>query len=94
MARRHPDCMGNYDFEQIAYFARKRFVEGCDTVELLSKARSDTEKEEIALVCLLDVEDTQIREIGLSCRYADRCRVTDCRARLKRMIEADLGARN
>jgi hypothetical protein len=86
--------MGNYDFEQIAYFARKRFVEGCDTVDLLSQARSDTEKEEIALVCLLDVEDAQIRDIGLSCRYADRCKVTDCRARLKQMIQADLIGHN
>ena len=45
-------CLGNYDFDHIAFFARKRFVEGCNTVTLLEQAESECEKEEIALVCL------------------------------------------
>ena len=71
MACRNPRCLGNYDFEHIASFARKRFVEGCDTVTLLEQAKSESEKEEIALVCLLDVEENKIRDLRLSCRHAD-----------------------
>ena len=85
-----PSCMGNYNFDHIAYYAKKRFIEGCDTVSLISQAKSDREREEIALVCLLDVDDDVVREIKLSCRHADSCMITSCRARLKAMIESAL----
>lgn len=90
MACRTPGCLGNYNFDHIAFYARKRFVEGYDTVTLLNQARSEKEKEEIALVALLDVEEKLIKDINLQCRYASACKITTCRAKLKRMIEADL----
>jgi len=89
----NPRCLGNYDFDHIAFFARKRFVEGCNTVTLLEQAESECEKEEIALVCLLDVEDDKIRDLQLCCRHANRCKVTDCRVKLKKMIEEELANR-
>ena len=87
----NPGCMGNYDFDHIAFFARKRFVEGCNTIELMEAAESEREKEEIALVCLLDVEDGQIRDLQLCCRHVGRCKAIDCRERLIKMIEEELG---
>lgn len=93
-ACRNPECLGNYDFEQIANFARKRFVEGINTVALLEQAKSRREREEIALVCLLDVEDDMITNLQLNCHYADSCKATDCRDRLKKLIEQDLTARD
>jgi len=89
----NPRCMGNYDFEHIAHFARKRFVEGFDTVSLLQQASSQREKEEIALVCMLDVEEDVIRDLKLSCRHAGDCDVTDCRDRLRDLIERDLAGK-
>ena len=93
MVCRNPGCLGNYDFDHIAYFARKRFVEGFSTVSLLEQAKSQREKEEIALVCLLDVEDDQIRDLQLSCRYKAECKVTTCRTLLKKMIEDELAVK-
>jgi len=93
MTCQNPRCLGNYDFDQIAYFAKKRFVEGFNTVALLEQAGSEREKEEIALVCLLDVEDDKIRDLQLCCRHADHCKVTDCRVKLKKMIEEELANR-
>ncbi len=90
MACQNPKCLGNYDFDQIAYYAKKRFVEGFNTVTLLEQAGSEREKEEIALVCLLDVEDDKIRDLQLSCRHNQACEVIDCRDRLKKMIEKEL----
>jgi hypothetical protein len=90
MACDNPGCLGNYDFDHIAFFARKRFVEGCSTVTLLEQAKSEREKEEIALVCLLDVEDNKIRDLQLCCRHADHCKVIDCRDKLKKIIEEEL----
>jgi hypothetical protein len=87
----NPRCMGNYDFNHIAFFAKKRFVEGCNTIELMEAAESEREKEEIALVCLLDVEDGQIRDLQLCCRHAGRCKAIDCREELIKIIEEELG---
>ncbi len=83
--------MGNYDFEHIAFFAKKRFIEGCNTIDLIGAAKSEREKEEIALVSLLDVEDEKIRDLQLCCKYAGQCKTMDCRERLKKMIEEALG---
>jgi hypothetical protein len=90
MANRSPGCFGHYDFDHIADFAKKRFVDGCDTISMLKQARSETEREEIALVCLLDVEDKLVFDIKLDCRYADDCKVTNCRDKLRKLIEAEL----
>lgn len=90
MVNRSPGCFGHYDFDKIAYFARKRFIDGISTIKLLAEARTETEKEEIALVCMLDVEDDLVLDIQLGCRYADECRVTNCRDKLRRLIESEL----
>lgn len=86
------ECLGNYDFDKIAYFARKKFIEGYSTIELLNLATSECEKEEIALVCLLDVDDDRIRELQLTCKYVGKCLSIDCREKLKRMIERELAS--
>lgn len=85
-----PQCLGNYDFEHIARYARRRFVDGIDTLVLLEQAQSMREKEEIALVAMLDVEDNFVRYMRLNCRHAEACDATDCRDRLKQIIERDL----
>ena len=88
----NPGCMGNYDFDHIAYYARKRFIEGYNTVSLIEQAASQREKEEIALVCLLDVEDEEIKDLKLSCQHGDTCKVTNCRDKLKKMLESEMAA--
>lgn len=87
-----PECLGNYDFDKIAYFARMKFIEGYSTIELLKLATSECEKEEIALVCLLDVDDDKIRDLQLTCKYSEDCMSLDCRERLKKMIEEELAS--
>ena len=90
MVCRTPGCLGNYDFDNIAFYARKRFIEGHDTITLLQQATSEQEREEIALVAMLDIEDDIVKDIGLSCRYAKECEITICREKLKKMIEESL----
>jgi len=86
-------CLGNYDFEQIVEFAIRRFVEGCSTIALLRQAKTEREKEEIALVSMLDVADEEIRDLHLCCANTAQCKVLDCRQRLKKMIAAELTRR-
>lgn len=90
MACHNPQCLGKYDFDKIAYFARRRFIEGCETVTLLDRARSQREKEEIVLVSMLDITDDQVCDLQLSCRHDETCEVTTCRSKLKKMIAAEL----
>ena len=90
MVNRSPGCFGNYDFDHIADFAKKRFVDGCSTISMLQQARSEIEREEIALVCMLDVEDEFVLDVQLDCRYANDCKVTNCRDKLRKLIENEL----
>lgn len=91
MSSHIPECMGNYDFDNIAFFAKKRFIEGCNTIELMEAAKTQREKEEIALVCLLHVANNEILDLKLSCKHADKCKVMDCRERLINMIAEEIG---
>ena len=86
-----PKCMGNYDFDKIAFFAKKRFIEGCGTIELMEAAKTQREKEEVALVSLLHVTNDEIRNIELTCNYASKCEVMDCRERLINKIAKEIG---
>ena len=90
MANHSPGCFGKYDFDNIAKFAKKRFVDGDSTISLLKQARSQTEREEIALVCMLDVDDAIVIDLKLDCRYADDCKVTNCRDKLRKLLETEL----
>lgn len=83
----NPGCLGNYDFDNIVQFAQKRFIEGINTIELMKSASSDTEKEEIALIAMLDLNDETITDLGLDCKHSSSCLATNCRNLLKQMIE-------
>ncbi len=90
MACHDLSCLGNYDFDQIAMYARKRFIEGVDTVSLMNQANSEKEREEIALVCLLSVDDDLVKDIKLHCRHSETCMLADCRDKLRSMLEKEL----
>ena len=90
MVNHNPGCFGHYNFKRIADFARKRFIHGESTIKLLQEAQSETEREEIALVCMLDVEDKLVLDVTLDCRYATDCKEINCRDKLKKLIETEL----
>jgi len=90
MASQSPGCFGHYNFDHIANFAKRRFVDGVSTIKLLQEAKNKTEREEIALVCMLDVADEFVIDVKLDCVHAKECKVTNCRDRLRNMIETEL----
>lgn len=59
-----PVHLQGLDIDHLLYVAHKRFVEGIQTVELLQQALSEKEKEEIALVALLEVNDNLSLELN------------------------------
>jgi len=90
MAHLNPYCLGNYDFDNIALYARKRFVEGINTIDLMKKAKSIRERQEITLVSMMDIDESKIDNLQLSCQYAEQCKVTNCRSVIKELIEFNL----
>ena len=90
MACSNPECLGNFNFNHIADFAIKRFVDGLSTIDLMKHARSEREKEEIALVSLLDVDDDNIRELELCCSRSKTCTAINCREKLRLLVEKEL----
>ena len=89
----NPACIANYNFDHIAQFAIKRFVEGSSTLSLLQQAKTEREKQEIAVVSLLDVEANTAKNLRLSCQHKNQCEALDCRDRLKRLIDENLKQR-
>ena len=83
----NPGCLGEYDFDNIARYARKRFIEGQNTIDLLQQAKSTREKEEIALVATMDLDDQTVKDVKLTCRYAEKCKVTNCRKLIRQLLE-------
>ncbi|MGB5397024.1 MAG: hypothetical protein WBN96_07740 [Gammaproteobacteria bacterium] len=90
MACSNPECLGNFNFNHVADFAIKRFVDGLSTIDLMQHARSELEKEEIALVSLLDVDDENMRELELCCKHAGKCSAINCREKLRLLVEKEL----
>lgn len=85
------ECIGNTDFERIAFYARKRFVEGIDTITLMTQARNEQQKHEIALAALLDLDDMTISELNFFNCGEDDCMARSYRHQLQTML-ANLNA--
>ncbi|MDH5516871.1 MAG: hypothetical protein OEY36_03500 [Gammaproteobacteria bacterium] len=90
MKHSNPYCIGNYDFEKIAFYARKRFIEGYSMIDLFTQTTSHRERQEISLVSVMATDQHQIQKLELSCPYKEQCKVTDCVQRIKEIIEHNL----
>ena len=90
----HHGCLRQFDFEHIAFYARKRYVEGISTIVLMCNAKTECEKTLIALASLLDLEDEWILELQPYC--SDKCqrRMLDLRDQLRLMIQQERALRH
>ena len=93
MPCQYQGCLRQHDFEHIAFYARKRYVEGVSTIVLLCNAKSECEKTLIVLASLLDLDDDRIRELRPYC--SDQCQqlMFDLRDRLRSMIQQERSLR-
>jgi hypothetical protein len=87
-------CIRQYRFEDIAFYARKRYVEGIATIELMRNAKSDHERSLVALASLLDLDDARIRELMPYCGRKCQARLFELRDQLRVMIVKALYARD
>ena len=94
MPCQHPGCIRKYDFDHIASYARKRYVEGISTIVLLCDAKTECEKTLIVLASLLDLDDDSIRELKPFCSGKCQRLMFDLRDRLKLMLEQECPERH
>jgi hypothetical protein len=86
----NPGCARKYDFDRIAYYARKRYVDGVSTIALLCNAKTDDEKVLIVLASLPDFDDEGVRELRHYCSAECQREMFRLRERLKDMIKREL----
>ena len=51
---------GKYNIREFLPIVQRKFVDGFSTVELLKEARNDEEKDKVAIVALLDLDDETV----------------------------------
>ena len=86
-------CAGNYDFERVSEFARKRFIAGISLDTLVYAGCSKQAQEEAALISELDKTHSHIRSIDITCPHQAHCRVKNCQNIFLRLL-SDFMARH
>ena len=89
MPCQNPDCIRQYDFDHIAFYARKRYVEGVSTIVLMCNAKTESEKILIVLASLLDMDDENVRQLKPYCSPECQRQMFDLRDRLKVIIDQE-----
>ena len=89
MPCKDPGCIRKYNFDHIAFYARKRYVEGVSTIVLMCNAKSECEKVLIVLASLLDLDDDNIRQLKPYCSPECQRQMFDLRDRLRLMIDQE-----
>ena len=89
MPCQNPDCIRQYDFDHIAFYARKRYVEGVSTMVLMCNAKTESEKTLIVLASMLDLDDDNIRQLKPYCSAKCQRHMYDLRDRLKLIIDQE-----
>ena len=81
------ECIGNYDFDNIARYAYRHFIEGLSLIEIFQKTKSARQRQEASLVSFMDYRDNKIKNLELTCQYKEQCKTTNCQQIIKARIE-------
>ena len=80
-------CFCRYRVDELAALAKTKFIEHHSTIEMMENAGSDTERAEVAIISLFDVDDATLMEVMEGKLEDGDCNVVSCRRMLKRQIE-------
>jgi hypothetical protein len=80
-------CYGKYDVRELLPIVQKKFVDGITIVELLKKAQNDVEKDKVAIVALLDLDDETVMHMLSDNNNGNaNFHILSCRNRLKKTL--------
>ena len=78
---------GKYDIRELLRIVKKKFVNGFSTIELLKEAQNDEEKNKVAIVALLDLDDETVMKMLSDNKKGDKdFEILSCRNRLKKTL--------
>ena len=80
-------CFGKYYILEFLPIVQKKFVDGFSTVELLKEAQNDEEKDKVAIVALLDLDDGTVMHMLSDKKNGNEdFDILSCRNWLKKML--------
>ena len=78
---------GEYDIMELLRIVKKKFVNGFSTIELLKEAQNDEEKDKVAIVALLDLDDGTVMHMLSDKKNGNEdFDILSCRNWLKKML--------
>jgi hypothetical protein len=80
-------CFCRYRVDELAELAKTKLIEHRSTIDMMESAKSDTERAEVAIISLFDVDDVTLRDVMEGKLEDGECNVVSCRRMLKRQIE-------
>jgi hypothetical protein len=86
-------CFCQIAMDDLIGWARKRFLEGLSTVQLLATAKNPQEREAVGIVALLDVSDEELARVLSPLRASD-CNVLACREHVRKWLGEMLHSQN
>ncbi len=86
-------CFCQVAMEELIEWARKRYLEGISTVQLLRLAKNRQEKEAVSIVALLDLSDEELSRVLSPLRASD-CNVLACREHVRKWLDGMLQSQN
>lgn len=78
-------CFCQFTMDELAGWARKRYLERVPTIHLLTLARSPQEREAVGIVALLDVGDDEVLRMLTPLTPAG-CNILACRDTVKKWL--------
>lgn len=84
-------CFCEYDLDDLIDVGYKRYVKNIPTVELMEKAISEKEKDEICLISMLDIDEDNLAEVMGDLIVDEKCHILSCRRLLRKQIGKKLG---
>lgn len=84
-------CFCSYSFDEILEVARRKYLLGFTTVELLALAITEHERDVVAITSLLDVPNDDLKDVLDSKTLSGDCHLHSCRRMLRKMIRLKLG---
>ena len=85
----HPNhCFCHIPETELLYWARKRYLEGICTLELINSTDDPQAREAISIVCMLDLDEIVMLEMMRNVNKPDQ-HILNCREYVKRLLEME-----
>lgn len=80
-------CFCRYDIRLLLPIYRERFVQGRPTMDLMKEAATPEARDRVAIVAMLEVQDTLVETALSVYAVGENCHILSCRDMLRHQLE-------